>query len=174
MGHGSAELAEALEMETVNLGYLRDEALKAVAYAAADLFLFPTRAESFGLVSIESQACGTPVVSFRVGGVPDHVRHGETGLLAEPEDVDGFAQAIVQLLEDDALRTKMRQRCRQMVVQEFSFDLLLQRYTRLYRHLVYKEEITRTDKWRCAGHFARHNLSKQRHGLCQLKRPCST
>ena len=145
MGHGGAGLAEEAGMEAVNLGYLNDEASKAVAYAAADLFLFPTRAETFGLVSIESQACGTPVVSFRVGGVPDHVRPGETGLLAEPEDAEGFAQGVVQLLEDDALRTQMRQRCREMVVQEYSFHLLLQRYIRVYRHLAYQDEMRTTD-----------------------------
>jgi len=64
MGERGAELAQGAGLPARDLGYLDDDHLKAIAYSAADLFLFPTRADVFGLVSIESQACGTPVVRF--------------------------------------------------------------------------------------------------------------
>jgi glycosyltransferase involved in cell wall biosynthesis len=66
--------------------------MKAIAYSAADLFLFPTRADNLPLVLQESMACGTPMISFKVGGVPDLVRPGITGYLANPEDIKDFQQ----------------------------------------------------------------------------------
>jgi len=62
----------------LNLGYSSDH-LKSIAYCAANLFIFPTRADNLPLVLQESMACGTPMVSFKVGGVPDLVRPGITG-----------------------------------------------------------------------------------------------
>ena len=134
-GNGQA-LADITGFQTLNLGYLSNERLMAIAYSAADLFLFPTRADTFGLVSIESQACGTPVVSFRVGGVPEHVRPGITGYLAEPEDAEDFRDGIVQLLEDQPLRSYMSHQCREIAVKEYSLELYAQRYMDLYRQLL--------------------------------------
>ncbi len=142
MGHGDESMFGQLGIETIHLGYVNDDLTKAMAYSAADLFLFPTRAESFGLVSIESQACGTPVVSFRVGGVPDHVRPEITGYLAEPGDAKGFAQGIMQLLDDKDALVQMRQRCRSMVEKEFSFDLLVERYLYLYGQLAKRKSVS--------------------------------
>ena len=91
-------ITETTGMQVFNLGYISDDHRKAICYSAADLFLFPTRAEAFGNVALESIACGTPVVSFKVGGVPDQVRPGITGFLATPEDPEDFCKWIIQLL----------------------------------------------------------------------------
>jgi glycosyltransferase involved in cell wall biosynthesis len=132
VGEGGEALASAVGIGTLNLGYVASDHLKAIAYSAADLFLFPTRADSFGIVSIESQACGTPVVSFRVGGVPDHVRPGITGYLAEPENTGEFRSGIVELLEDSSLRKRLSEQCRSVAVEEYSLDLQVRRYIHLY------------------------------------------
>ena len=68
-------------------------------YRAADLVAVPSYSESFGLVAIEAQACGTPVVAAAVGGLPVAVRDGVTGTLVDGHDVDDWAQAIGALLE---------------------------------------------------------------------------
>jgi D-inositol-3-phosphate glycosyltransferase len=68
-------------------------------YRAADLVAVPSYSESFGLVAIEAQACGTPVVAAAVGGLPVAVRDGVTGTLVDGHDVDDWAQAIDTLLE---------------------------------------------------------------------------
>ena len=81
-------------------------------YSAADLFIFPTRNEAFGIVSTESMACGTDVVAFNASGVSDAVRPGITGLLAERENVEQLRDHIVQLLEDEALPLSMSTKCR--------------------------------------------------------------
>ncbi len=132
-GKKTEMLAETVGLPVYHLGYLSDDRAKAVAYSAADLFLFPTRADVFGLVSIESQACGTPVVSFKIGGVPDHVRPGITGYLAEPENAKDFRDGIIQLLEDEDLRHQMSQQCREITVQEYNSKLSAQRHIEMYR-----------------------------------------
>ncbi|BAU15177.1 glycosyltransferase [Leptolyngbya sp. NIES-3755] len=119
-------------IETIALGYVQDEHLKAIVYSAADLFVFPTRADNLPLVLQESLACGTPMISFDVGGVSDLVRPGVTGYLAELERIDDFAQGIVMLLEDDALRSQMKQQCRSIALSEYRLELQAQQYLELY------------------------------------------
>jgi glycosyltransferase involved in cell wall biosynthesis len=136
LGHHGEALADAVDMQTVNLGYVGSDRLKAIIYSAADLFVLPTRAESLPLVLQESMACGTPLVSFRVGGVPDVVRPGITGYLAEPEDAQDFRSGIVQLLEDSSLRAWMGQQCRAIAVKEYALELQVQRYIALYQQLL--------------------------------------
>jgi glycosyltransferase involved in cell wall biosynthesis len=125
-----------VEMPTVHFGFVESDRLKSFLYAAADLLLFPSRNESFGLVSTESLACGTPVVAFRVGGIADAVRHGVTGLLAEPENVAEFSDRIVQLLSNDRLRHQMGQRGRAVAVEEFSLAAVTQRHVDFYQEAV--------------------------------------
>jgi len=76
-------------------------------YSACDLFVFPGIRESLGLVFLEAQACGLPVVAFNNAGVPDAVKDGITGLLVPVYAVEPFADAIAGLLSDSKLRRKM-------------------------------------------------------------------
>lgn len=134
---GESQIAQdTFGIETLNLGYVSEDQTKVTAFSAADLFVFPTRADNLPLVLQESLACGTPMVSFRVGGVPDLVRPGVTGYLAEPEDAVDLTRGMVQLLENDELRDRMRQNCRAIAVQEYAIALQAQRYLTLYQQLV--------------------------------------
>jgi len=135
MGQGTVNITETLGIEVLNLGYIGDHQRKAICYSAADLFLFPTRADTFGIVSIESQACGTPVVSFNVGGVPDHVRPGITGYLAEPESAEDFRNGIIELIENRSMLDAMSQQCRDSVEKKFSLELYAKRFSYLCRSL---------------------------------------
>ena len=130
-GKGEA-FADAINSQSINLGYVTSDRLKSIAYSAADLFLFPTRADIFGLVAQEAAACGTPIVSFKVGGVPDIVRSGVTGYLAEPENIEDFSHGIVQLLEDNNLRKSMGINCRALSIQEYSLEQQIEAYIKLY------------------------------------------
>jgi glycosyltransferase involved in cell wall biosynthesis len=136
LGHHGEELANAVDIPVSYLGYVKSDHLKAIAYSAGDLFLFPSRAETFGLVALESMACGTPVVAFSIGGVLDHIRPGITGYLAIPENAEDFSNGIVQLLEDDSLWRCMSTQCRLVVSQEYNKDLYVQRYIELYENLL--------------------------------------
>ncbi|NEO61908.1 MAG: glycosyltransferase [Moorea sp. SIO4G2] len=135
-GSGGETIAETVGIPAFNLGYASNDHFKAIAYSAADLFLFPTRADNLPVVLQESMACGTPMVSFNIGGVPDLVRPGITGYLARPEDIQDFCNGIVQLLEDKPLRETMAQQCRAIALEDYSLELQAQRYIDLYHQVL--------------------------------------
>jgi glycosyltransferase involved in cell wall biosynthesis len=138
IGQGGEGIHETIGMEVFNLGYVDDDHLKAVAYSASDLFLFPTRADNNPLVLLESMACGTPMVSFRIGGVPELVRPMVTGYLAEPGNVVAFRDGIIKLLGDEPLRARMSEECRATALREYRHDQQVKRYLQLYEKLIVK------------------------------------
>jgi glycosyltransferase involved in cell wall biosynthesis len=136
LGQGSAAIADACGIPCLNLGYVDSDSIKAIAFSAADLFLLPTRADNLPLVLQESMACGTPMVSFKIGGVSDLVRPQETGYLATPEDTDDFCHGIIQLLEDSTLRQTMAHNCRMIALGEYQLQQQADRYTALYNAIL--------------------------------------
>jgi glycosyltransferase involved in cell wall biosynthesis len=135
-GNGSEAITTELGIPTFNLGYISSDRLKSIAYSAADLFIFPTRADNLPLVLQESMACGTPMVSFDIGGVLDLVRPMVTGYLANPEDAKDFCNGILTLLKDDQLRQNMSVNCRAIALAEYSLKLQSERYIKLYKEIL--------------------------------------
>jgi len=90
-----------------------------VLLAAADLFCHPTLAEAFGLVIAEAMASGLPVVASRVGGIPEVVSEGETGLLVPPGDAGALAGAIDRLVDSPRLRRRLGAAARKRAVERF-------------------------------------------------------
>jgi glycosyltransferase involved in cell wall biosynthesis len=88
------------------LGWVADDKLPAL-YATCDVFIAPSRYESFGLIYLEAMQFQKPVIGCVSGGVPEIVRHQETGILVNPDDATALATAIVQLASDRALRTRL-------------------------------------------------------------------
>ncbi|MDD4994899.1 MAG: glycosyltransferase family 4 protein [Patescibacteria group bacterium] len=74
----------------------------------AQIFICPSLAEGLGIVFIEAQACGAPVIGTRVGGIPDVISDNQTGLLIAPRDSEAIAAAIKRLLSDQELRERLR------------------------------------------------------------------
>lgn len=138
IGAMNQSTASTLDMNIVNLGYVESNRLKVIAYSAADLFVFPTRSDNLPLVLQESMACGTPMVSFEVGGVPDLVRPGITGYLASPENVDDLSNGLIQLLEDNSLRNSMSLRCREISIREYGLEQQAKKYIHLYQESLSK------------------------------------
>jgi glycosyltransferase involved in cell wall biosynthesis len=136
LGYAGDAYIQSIGLSCVNLGYLTNDRLKCIAFSAADLFLFPTRADAFGIVAQEAAACGTPTVAFKVGGVSDIVRPGLTGYLAQPEDCKDFGQGIINLLEDKNQRMTMAKTCREIVVTEYPLELQAKRYIELYQKVL--------------------------------------
>jgi rhamnosyl/mannosyltransferase len=87
--------------------------------------------EGFGMVLLEANAAGRPVVGTRVGGIPAAIEDGRTGLLVPPRDPAALAGALERLLADPALAASLGARGRERAVREFSWDLQVDRYARL-------------------------------------------
>ena len=150
---GYAPPPSETDLPIFDFGFVEDDRDKVALYSAADVLLLPSRNETVGLVSLESLACGTPVVAFRVGGTPDAVRHGMTGMLAERGDVVGFRDCIVRLLENDSLRRMMSRQGRNLAEREYSLDVVAPRHLAFYESLL-SERIQLPSKAAARGAFA--------------------
>lgn len=96
------------------------------------LSVIPSNCESFGAAALESAAMGVPVVASNVGGLPETVRHGETGLLVPPRVPEQLAAAIITLLEDEPRRLRMGAAGRSMVEREYEWNAILDDWVQLY------------------------------------------
>ncbi|HYO11542.1 MAG TPA: glycosyltransferase family 4 protein [Tepidisphaeraceae bacterium] len=134
VGGGTCELPAGLRH--LSLGKVSNDRMLSTIYSAADVFVIPSLQESFGQTVIESLACGTAVVGFASGGIPDMVRPGQTGWLAPTGDTAALRDAIGAALTDDARRAAMGVECRRVAVQEYSMDVQSRAYLRLYETLV--------------------------------------
>lgn len=107
------------------LGFQPDDLLPEY-YRMADIFVMPNRTmpggdtEGFGLVFLEANACGRPVVGGRAGGAVDAIRHEETGLLVQPDDVPALAHALSALLGNPELRQRLGENGRRRALADFS------------------------------------------------------
>lgn len=103
-------------------------------YAAADVTVMPSSYESFGLVAVESLACGTPVVATRVGGLTSIVHDGETGLLVPWRDADLFADRLRAVLAEPGLRARLAAGARESVLG-FGWDRIAQEHLAVYEEV---------------------------------------
>ncbi|HXF36443.1 MAG TPA: D-inositol-3-phosphate glycosyltransferase [Actinomycetota bacterium] len=104
-------------------------------YAAAEAILVPSRSESFGLVALEAQACGTPVIASAVGGLRFVVVDAVTGFLVEGHDPADHADRLLEVLHDPGLRDAMG-RAGAAHSHRFSWDATAEEVLRVYRELV--------------------------------------
>jgi glycosyltransferase involved in cell wall biosynthesis len=109
-------------------------------YSACDLFVLPSIEDNLPQTGMESMACGTPVVAFETGGVPDFVRPGITGELAHSKDAFSLADGIRRTLASPNLLA-MRENCVEMIQSEFAWQQEARYYTDLYRSLTDNHEL---------------------------------
>jgi glycosyltransferase involved in cell wall biosynthesis len=88
-------------------------------YATSDIFVLPTRADCYSLVCMEALAAGLPIVTTRVGGIPDLVKEGETGHVVEVDDSGALGDALEALCVDPGIRQRMSVRCREEALERF-------------------------------------------------------
>jgi glycosyltransferase involved in cell wall biosynthesis len=121
-----------------DVGYVDSAKEMALFYSASDVFLFPTLAESFGLVAVESMSCGCPVVSFETGGVTEIVEHLKTGFVAKYKDADDLIRGVELLLNDGVLNKEMADRGMLKAKENFSLDKMSEKYFELYKKVCKK------------------------------------
>ena len=104
--------------------------------AELDVFVLPSRGENLPIAILEAMAAAVPVVATRVGGVPEVVVEGETGLLVEPEDAGGLAAALDRVASDEAFRRRLGQAGATRIVEHFDARSTARQMVELYRKLV--------------------------------------
>lgn len=119
--------------ELVMAGYINDPRKQVALYSAADVFVLASLGENMPQTAVEALACGTPVVAFAVGGVPEIVRPGRTGLLAPVGDARALAGQIQWLLDHPAERARMGTNARRLAVRQFDQTQQAGRYLELYQ-----------------------------------------
>jgi starch synthase len=127
-------------------------------YTHAAIFVCPSVYEPFGIINLEAMACETPVVASAVGGIPEVVEHGETGLLVAPEPISAtdveprhpeqfsrdLASAVNALLEDSELRRSMARKARRRVEQHFSWTRIARQTLEFYQAVTQSRITNRT------------------------------
>ena len=138
---GQGPLREELEQQVLHAGLSKNveflgfipEATLPVVYAAADLSIVPSsELEGFGLISLESLACGTPVLVTPVGGLPDTVNGLGEDLVLKGTSVDHIAEGLLGWL-DGTLRIPSRDACREHVLRNFTWDRIARQVCEVYR-----------------------------------------
>jgi glycosyltransferase involved in cell wall biosynthesis len=102
-------------------------------YRRAAALVVPSREEGLGLVAVEAQLCGTPVVAFASGGVVDVIRDGETGMLARERTPDALARSIADLLVSPDRGARLARNGAERAREKFSPEHVARRYADIYR-----------------------------------------
>jgi len=103
---------------------------------SADIFLIPSQSESFGLAALEAMSCGKPVVSSSVGGLPELIKHNETGFIAEIGDVDRMAKYVVDLLTNEKKYEAFSKNSRDRALTKFDKSKVIPMYEEFYNHIL--------------------------------------
>jgi glycosyltransferase involved in cell wall biosynthesis len=140
---GGGPLEQTLERQAADLGLLPDlvefrgvASTMAPIYQEGDVLVTPSDNEGTPNVILEAMACGLPVIASRVGGIPDVVQHGRTGLLVNADDDAALQVAIERMILDRPLRLRLGERARAFVMTEHSVDRLPQRLQSLYESVL--------------------------------------
>jgi len=104
--------------------------------SAADAFLLTSVSEGIPVTILEAMAAGVPVVSTAVGGVPELIEHGKTGLLAPAGDAASLSESLVRLAGDDDLRRRLAAAAHQRAIARFSEAQMIGHYDRIYREML--------------------------------------
>jgi len=134
----------------MELGWIEDTGVIAEALNAADLFLMPSIAEAFGLMAIESMACGTPVIVFEGTALPETIDAPNSGIAVPYKDSAALAHAIGRVLGDPDLYRRLRENGLHHVAAKHSFEAYAEGYLRLYERLTEETRATRPDTRRAA------------------------
>lgn len=117
------------------VGHLHDDLSLRALYSAANMLILPSRQDNLPNTGVESLACGTPVVAFDVGGLPDIVRHQQTGYLAKAFDTEDLAKGIIWVL-NHAHSAELRKAAMTHAKERFASEVIAAQYRALYEEVL--------------------------------------
>ncbi len=116
---------------------VNDNEILSKIYSASDVLIFPSLAENFSLVVLESLSCGLPVVAFEIGGNKESITHKETGYLAEFGNTDDMIRGMEFFLgQGDEACEKIAKNCINRINNNFTTDIMFSKYLELYESLL--------------------------------------
>jgi glycosyltransferase involved in cell wall biosynthesis len=136
VGASRPENPPDLGMKVHYMGYLQDEASQVLLYSAADVVVAPSMQENLSNAVMESLACGTPVVAFGIGGMPDMIDHQKNGYLAKPFEFSDLANGIMWVLEDKNRQEALSSCARETVIERYTLKSVANRYAALYHDVL--------------------------------------
>jgi glycosyltransferase involved in cell wall biosynthesis len=125
----------SLGLPVFSLGYVHSDDMVRNAYSATDVFVLPSLEDNLPNTMLESMSCGTPVVAFDAGGMPDAIVDGVTGRLVPAGDTDKLGEAVLGLVLDAGERETMGNNCRRVAEESYSPEVQAGGYLRLFREL---------------------------------------
>ena len=131
---GSRSKFENKITNSIDIPYIYDEVLLSKYYAAVDLLVYPTLADNFPLVVLESLSSGTPVITFNTGGINEVVTHLENGYLAKYNDLEDLIKGLQLMLSDKKLLSRNSQKSREIIEKYFTLDQMMNNYKLLYEN----------------------------------------
>ncbi|GAB2704429.1 glycosyltransferase family 4 protein [Mucilaginibacter koreensis] len=134
-GNRSTENLPEFPFATQFLGTINNDEQLALCYAAADAFLIPSLEDNLPYTVMESLACGTPVVAFTTGGIPNMVQHEVNGYLAAYRSSESFMQGMEWVFSHTDT-TQLRQQARQTVMEKFSEEVIAVQHIQLYQQVL--------------------------------------
>lgn len=132
IGNMSEGLDKEIPMKVIATGYLSDNLSLALAYNACDTVIITSIAENYPNVVLEAMACGRPCIGFNTGGIPELIRHKETGYLTEENTTEGILKGLSWLFEDKQRYIDLSQAARQQIVSNNSYKGASIIYSELY------------------------------------------
>ncbi len=120
---------------TEYLGKLNDDIALSLVYSAADVFIAPSQEDNLPNTVLESLACGTTCVAFKIGGMPDLIEHQNNGYLAQPFEIEDLVRGIEWILENSERSGQLGDRARKKVETEFNQTIQTQHYLSLFNRI---------------------------------------
>jgi glycosyltransferase involved in cell wall biosynthesis len=142
---GKGEMKEARQLEHLELyrvGYVSSQSFMPLLYSAADLMIYPTRADTFPLVLVESVASGTPAITFDIGGCGDIIRSNTSGVLVPSFDIDSFAAQTLQLLDNPAQLAQLSASARNFAEEHLDIAGMAKKHYELFTNITAAKEIS--------------------------------
>ncbi|HPN88275.1 MAG TPA: glycosyltransferase [Candidatus Omnitrophota bacterium] len=139
-GNGHIPIRYNKNIRIRHFGKIKNAKKMCELYNLADITVVPSKAETFGNVVAESMACETPVVAFKVGGIPDIIDHKINGYLSEPEDKQSFLEGIEYFLFNDNIRFLAGKRAREKILQFFCEEKITSQHILLYKDMIKKRQ----------------------------------
>jgi glycosyltransferase involved in cell wall biosynthesis len=136
---GEGKPAELDNFSNFNLfykGYVEEEEILNDCLNAADLFIYPTRADNLPNVLIESIACGTPCITFDIGGNNEIIQHGFNGIIIEPFRFDDFAASTLELLRNEAQLSVFSANCTDLTKRRFVINTMIDQYYSVFQQML--------------------------------------